>query len=360
MPTPSQPLRVLLLPPIAWQPDRDAYRSGCGPDPFAVVERLATHGIEALLIDPGRRPLNPFAGRHSLLEGLDPLRALRTLVRYRNIDLAVAVFEGPALPLELLRGVFRWRVPVVLWDIGLTETWRLRERILDRVVPRVAGIFVLSANQQPYIAARWGRRDGVELLGHSVDTDFFAPAPQQPDGPILSIGEDAGRDFPCLLDVAPRIDTDIVIKTTTIPSSRPLPPRVTVQRERISYPALRDLYARSRFVVVPLRETLNASGVSSILEAGAMGRALIVSETAAMRDFIVPGETCLTVPCGDRAALQAAIQRLVAEPETCARLGENARRFMAATCAVPVFADRLAGLLRRYARPREAGAREMS
>ena len=343
-------LRVVLLPSNPWQPMRDAWRPDSGPDPMGLYRELAARGIDTFLIDPGRRPLNPFAGENTVLQAIDPLRALRVLTSWRDMDLVLTSFEGAALPLERARRLFRFRVPVVMWELGLTEDWKLRERVLDQVVPRTAGVFMLSASQAEYIARRWGRTCGVEVINHIVDTDFFRPAPFAPEGGVLSIGKDVGRDYDCLLDVASGLGADVVIKTGLIPPDRALPPRVTVRRDKLSYTALRDLYARARVVVVPLHETLNASGVSTILEASAMGRALVVSDTAPMRDFIIPGETCLTVPPGDRDALAAAIRRLMAEPDTCTRLGATARRLVEERCAVPVFAERMAGLLRRYAR----------
>lgn len=84
------------------------------------------------------------------------------------------------------------------------------------------------------------------------------------------MGENHVRDFAGLLAVAPEVGAPIVIKTRSVPPAAGLPANVTVLRERIGYPALRDLYAASRFMVVPLKQTLNGSGVSAILEAGAM------------------------------------------------------------------------------------------
>ena len=345
---------------MAWQPERDEFRPGVTPDPFEVYERLAQHGIDTVLIDPGRRPLNPFAGGATLLEALDPLRALRVLLRERRADIVISVFEGAALPLVLMRRLMAFRVPIVLWDLGLTESWKLRERVLDRTVPRVDGIFVLSASWQPYIGARWGRRDGIEVVGQHVDTRFFAATPPAPHGPVLAIGEDVGRDFATFLAAAEGVDADFVAKTRRIGPGQPLPPRVRVMRERLEYTGLRDLYAQSRFVVIPLHPVPNPSGVSSILEASAMGRALVVSESDSIKDFVVPNETCLMVPCGDHRALRAAIQRLVDEPETCARLGANGRRFMEENFSQSIFADRLAKLLKRYARPRSVAMDEVA
>jgi glycosyltransferase involved in cell wall biosynthesis len=58
--------------------------------------------------------------------------------------------------------------------------------------------------------------------------------------------------------------------------------------------------------------------------------------------------------------LRAAIQRLVDEPETCARLGANGRRFMEENFSQSIFADRLAKLLKRYARPRSVAMDEVA
>ena len=348
---PSRRLRVILLPPNPFQPERDRYQPDHGPDPFENSRWLAASGIDIVLIDPGEWPRNPFAGKATLLEALDPLRALRVLVRERGADIIVSVFEGAALPLVLLRRLLMFPVPVVLWDLGLTESWKLRERVLDRVVPRVDGILVLSTSQQSYIAQRWGRRDGVEVIGAHVDCNFFRPAADARDGPVLAIGEDVGRDFDSMLAAAEGLDANIVLKTRLVRPDRVLPRHVSVMRERLDDRGLRDLFASSRIVVVPLYQVPNSSGVSSILEASAMCRPLVVSEADSIRDFIVPGETCLTVPCGDPGALRASIQRLLDEPDTCARLGMNARRFVEENFSKPAFSARLAQALWRYPRP---------
>jgi len=343
-------IRAVFLPPMAWQPERDAFRPDESPDPFEIYQQMSEQGIDSVLIDPGPRPWNPFAGRATLLEALDPLRALRVLLTERRADIIVCVFEGGSLPLVLMRRLSAFRVPIVLWDLGLTEAWKLRERVLDVVVPRVDGIFVLSASQKPYIGKRWGRLGGIEVIGQHVDTRFFAPALPAPDGPVLSIGEDVGRDFETFLAAVDGIPADFLIKTRLVRSDRVLPSRVSVMRERLDYLGLRDLYAKSRFVVIPLHAVPNASGVSSILEASSVGRALIVSDADSIRDFVVPGETCLSVPCGDAGALRAAIQRLIDEPETCAKLGANGRRFMQENFSNAVFANRIAELLKSYSR----------
>jgi len=344
-------LRILFLPPMPWVPTRRSFVSGTGPDPSQLDRELQALDIETTIIDPHGRPWNPFAGRNTLLESLDPLRALRVLARERRFDLIVSVFEGAALPLLALRGVARFRTKIVLWDIGLTESWRLRERILDFVVPRVDGIMVLGSNQKPYIEGRWRPHGPVEVIGHRIDTLFFSPQGARHDGPVLSLGEDTGRDFEGLLSAIETIDADFVIKTQRQQDRirRMSHPRLTVISSWLSYLDLRELYASSRFVVVPLLETPNANGVTSVLEAGAMGKAIVVTDTPAIRDFIVPGETCLTVPAEDPLALRSAMERLLSEPATCERLGANGRRFIESKFSDRAFARQFALTLGGFA-----------
>ena len=64
-------------------------------------------------------------------------------------------------------------------------------------------------------------------------------------------------------------------------AGRALPPNVDARR--YDYAALRALYAESSFVVVPLRETDFQAGVTTILEAMAMGKAVIATRTTGRR-----------------------------------------------------------------------------
>ena len=74
---------------------------------------------------------------------------------------------------------------------------------------------------------------------------------------------------------------------------------------------------------------------------------------------MIPDETALVVPCGDAAALRAAIQRLQREPHTRARLGAGARAFVMRHCTYAAHAATLAKALRELAL-RELALRELA
>jgi glycosyltransferase involved in cell wall biosynthesis len=345
-------LRVLVLPSIPYAPYRRSYKPGIGPDPWAFTRALAADGVDVDMLDPTGFPLNPFAGKHPLLQSIDPFRSIAVLLGRRNYDLVVSGNEGAAVLLVLLRRWFRFHPPVLVWDLAPATRWRWRARLQDRILPKVDGILALNAIQEPYIAERWGSHIPVNVIGPLVDAEFYRPVAEPSGDGILSVGDDAGRDYDTLLKAVAGLQIPTLIKTSIRLVIDPAEHHhVKLVRERLPPLGFRELYANARFIVLPLMpDTRNASGVSTLLESAAMGKAAIVSDSDGIRDFVVPGETCLTVPGRDPSALRAAIERLYNEPETCLRLGHNARRFVKEQFAIIPTARRFATALRSYVR----------
>lgn len=63
-----------------------------------------------------------------------------------------------------------------------------------------------------------------------------------------------------------------------------------------------------------------------IIEAMAMGKAVVATDAGGVPEIVVPGETGLLVPPGDATALARAVSALLADPARCARLGAAGRR----------------------------------
>jgi glycosyltransferase involved in cell wall biosynthesis len=101
-----------------------------------------------------------------------------------------------------------------------------------------------------------------------------------------------------------------------------------VTKGRLTLPELRELYARSRFIVVPLMRSDTDNGITVILEAMAMGKPVICSRTRGQVDVIQEGVTGLYVPVGDAAALRTAILSLWNEPGRAEQMGKNARAYV--------------------------------
>jgi glycosyltransferase involved in cell wall biosynthesis len=124
--------------------------------------------------------------------------------------------------------------------------------------------------------------------------------------------------------------------------------RVRVIRERLSHQAFRNLYAGARVVATPMMPTDNPGGISSLLEAMAMGRPVVASETGTSREVLTDGETGLLVPPHDPAALRTALQTLLQDAALAARPGAAARRRIEQSYGMAARQPRFVAMLRRF------------
>jgi glycosyltransferase involved in cell wall biosynthesis len=185
-----------------------------------------------------------------------------------------------------------------------------------------------------------------------VDHKFWRPCSAEPEELICSAGREQ-RDYPTLIEAMQGSTIPIVVAAASawstgmgVGTNAPLPPTMTV--ERLDYVRLRQLYARSRFVVVPLVDTDFQAGITTILEAMAMGKAVVVSDTRGQRDagVVRHGENGLRVSPGQPGELRDAIDYLWKNPSEARRMGEAARRDVAEHFNVDEFAGQVAAVIR--------------
>ena len=227
----------------------------------------------------------------------------------------------------------------------------------------------------PYFADErfWCSHDGDE------DKAIRRTAASEPRPIICAAGLEF-RDYTTLVEAVRDMAVDVRIAAASTWSqhsafagSPELPAHVSVRG--YSYVPLRELYATARFVVVPLREVDNQAGITVILEAMAMGKAVIVSATRGQTDVVRdrrnggrgrverewwPGfvdapelaeslgglATGFYVRPGDAAELGRAICYLLAHPELAEEIGRNGRRVVEAIFGLDAFAIRFASVVR--------------
>jgi glycosyltransferase involved in cell wall biosynthesis len=175
----------------------------------------------------------------------------------------------------------------------------------------------------------------VELLRWPVDQKFWRPMECQTDM-ICAVGSEM-RDYPTFIEAARGLDIRCHIAAGTqrfveqatvkmIQRTGALPSNVTVGKK--TFTELRALYARSRFVVVPLLPSDTDNGTTSILEAMAMGRPVICTKTKGQIDVVEDGVTGLYVAPSDPKALRDTIRRLWEHPDDAQRMGRAARKYI--------------------------------
>jgi glycosyltransferase involved in cell wall biosynthesis len=176
----------------------------------------------------------------------------------------------------------------------------------------------------------------IFFVRHFVDQVFWSPRPADADR-ISSAGQSM-RDYPTLLAALRETDIPCHVATRHVRVNRGGPwhtrkdaaeyartaPRNVAIGAR-SLLELRDLYARSRFVVVPLLASDSDNGVTVILEAMAMGKPVICSRTKGQVDVIEDGVTGILVPVGDPLALKEAMLALWNDPARALAMGRKAR-----------------------------------
>lgn len=208
--------------------------------------------------------------------------------------------------------------------------------------------------QQRFIMERWRLpAEQVRFTPFMVDSAFFAPAsvaPQPTPRPqICAVGLER-RDYPTLLEAVASLDVDVVIAAASPWSKRSdstaghsIPANVTVRK--FNQYELRQVYADSRFLVMPLENVEFQAGVTAILEALAMEKAVVCSCTEGQTDVIADGVHGCYVPPGDAGALRNAIALLLAQPQAAAKMGRAGRRLIEQEMSLDLYAERLTRFL---------------
>jgi glycosyltransferase involved in cell wall biosynthesis len=200
-------------------------------------------------------------------------------------------------------------------------------------------IVTWSSRQRNYAIEHIGiAPEKIYLIKHFVDQLFWSPR-ERPLDMICSAGAEM-RDYPTLLEALRGTDLRCHIaadhvrvdrlgfarRLSTDRYSGLASDRVTIGRTTPI--ALRELYGRSRFVVVPLQSSDADNGITVILEAMAMGKAVICSRTRGQVDVIQDGVTGIFVPVGDPDALRTAMVELWDDPARARALGLAARAYV--------------------------------
>lgn len=223
-------------------------------------------------------------------------------------------------------------------------------RLLDwfNLQQHIDSFFVYASWQKRFIETRWQiSADRVVYTPFMVDSHFFSPekVKAQPRQMICAVGLEF-RDYPTLIEAVRGLDVEVIIAAASPWSKRhdstaqvEIPPNVTVRK--FSQFELRQLYADSLFVVMPLYPVDFQAGVTAILEAMAMAKAVICSRTPGQTDVIAENQTGLYVDAGDPQALRAQIERLLQQPALAIQMGQAGRERVEAEMELTHYANRL-------------------
>jgi glycosyltransferase involved in cell wall biosynthesis len=344
---------LLLIPSRAKSGVEEAVASDQHPtmDYHALQQGLAAAGDDVELLDYAavEQASHPLVRMVQKVVGIDAALSVLGFLRSRSFDAVFTNAENVALPLAMLFKLLRRRPRHVTIAHRLTTgkkrlfyRWLKLHREMDV-------IFVYSALQRDFARDVLGiPADRVRLIAFHADARFYRSLAEVPvqENQICSAGLE-WRDYPTLID-AVADETELVVKLAAASpwskhenevQARTLPAHVDARR--YDYRALRELYAQSSFVVVPLYQNDFQAGVTTILEAMAMGKAVVVTGTLGQTDVIVDGINGLYVAPGAVQGWRDAIARLRADSALRVRLGQAARRWLEENASLDRWVEQL-------------------
>jgi glycosyltransferase involved in cell wall biosynthesis len=314
------------------------HAAGTVPDvmPYG-LNRMEDYGVRV-------RSFEPYTGASSLVAGglRRYLGGYDWLARpLPDEEIALCWDERVGIPLSL-----RVRGPVATGAIWVTEPSRsphFTDGLARRALQRAAAVWSLSRAQLDRLSA-WGASE-PRWLPFGIDADFWSPGPRDGEGRILSVGNDRHRDHDTLIAGVGKILRDRqgdLLLVTQHPVA--VPPDVGRRVTSLPHDALRAEYRKAQLVAITTVPNLHCSGITAVLEAMACGRAVIVSDTPGMRDYVRDGIDGLLVPPRDSDALAAAVADLLQDPDRCDEMGRSGRISVEERFSTQVMARELAQL----------------
>lgn len=323
------------------------------------IAMASAFGADLLDYESARRDTGQFGRLLEKIIGANLLLAWSCFKRRHQYKVIFTDGEQVGIPLALLLKLARSNSrPRHLMIVHIISVWK-KMVFLDwfKAHEMIDVFFVYSSWQKQFIEARWHiSPDRVVFTPFMVDAKFFAPGPADESRfmssipglgkPLIcSVGLEF-RDYPTLLAAVNGLEVQVIIAAASPWSKRSdsttgedVPDNVIVRR--FTQYELRDLYAVSQFVVVPLYDVGFQAGVTTILEAMSMEKAVICTRTAGQTDVVTEGDSGLYVPPGDPEALSAAIVSLLENPSEAERMGKNGRNQIIQNMSLAQYINRL-------------------
>jgi glycosyltransferase involved in cell wall biosynthesis len=340
----------------------------------AAAGDLAAAGARVIPLSGARRNLSPAALWAEA-------RELRAVLKAERPDLIHAIALKPAVITALAAGAAPQAGLVFaitgMGYLGASRDWRLRlaraaaiHLIAQAAAARSAMLVVENAHDRRKFEKRGVRRERTLILpGAGIDPARFHASPEPP-APPFRVGLAArllrSKGVEDAVEAVQRLRReggDLELRIAGAPD--PDNPASYSEEDMAGWGALPGVaclgwvgdisafWADAHVAVFPSR---GGEGLpKSLLEAAALGRAIVASDAPGCRDFVRDGETGLLVPRMDPAALAAAIARLAHDPALRRALAAAAREQVLSGHTHEIVAAAIAGAWESAMRAAHAG-----
>jgi glycosyltransferase involved in cell wall biosynthesis len=241
--------------------------------------------------------------------------------------------------------------------VSMFQCWSQRQELTItklNLFSTMDAIIVHCESMREHLISLGAPAEKVHLIHYSIDQQFYTnednTVPES--NMVMSIGEPRSRDYPTLIQAGKDLPISLEIAASghwyAREKSGALPARLPSNVSIVKYlpkKELRDMYARARFVVLPIKDVVFSAGATAILESGSMEKAVIVTRSRGIQDYVIDGETGIVVEQGDVVGLREAMEFLLANPGEARRLGKNARQRIEAELNLETYVGKIAALI---------------
>ena len=320
----------------------------CAPDEDPVTSsELQRMGVGYRRVPMDRIGTNP-------MRDVGTLWAMRRIVRSEAPDVILAYTQKPIIYGGMAARIAEPRARFFAMVSGLGHVYSddepasgkrrflrpLISFLYRTAIRRAAGIFVFNADDEAEMrrhAILSPRQRAVQVPGSGIDTGQFAQQPI-PDGPptfLLVARLMRNKGIGEFVEAAARVrkqypDTRFRILGPLEPGKAGFSAdeMATWQAKGVDYlGSTRDVRPHLAAASVFVLPTFYREGLPrTILEAMAIGRPIITTDTPGCRETVLPGENGLLVPPRDADALASAMARLAGNPERIIAMGARSRR----------------------------------
>jgi glycosyltransferase involved in cell wall biosynthesis len=237
-------------------------------------------------------------------------------------DMIFCTGEDVGIPIATLCGAKRNRPKIAVFFHNIDRPRGRLAMKLFRLADNI-DLFVSNARLQLDFLRDWGVSESRLLrLPEQTDTAFFTPGVSQPNKqrPIIaSVGLEK-RDYRCLAEATADLDVDVKIggfskDASAMAQAFPETMPANMSNKFYSWPDLVQLYRDADIVAVTLTENKFCAGVTSMVEAMACGRPVVVTKTQGLADYLAPPGIATVVNPGDAKGLRDVIAKLLNNPQ---------------------------------------------
>lgn len=282
---------------------------------------------------------------------LDLLAASQVARHINEYELLLSLSEKLAIPTAAFLSLLRKDTPHFVIAHKLSSGYKKSLFKLWHLQHNFHHVITISQAQTEYAIHHLGLAPGqVHPIFDKVDHHFFKPQRTPLEDFIFAVGLEQ-RDYQTLISATKTTGIQLVILANSRWSSYknrlPKAENATYLTKHVPFQELRDLYAQAKLVVLPLENVDYAAGVNSALEAMAMGKPLIASQTTGIAEYLRHGETTWGVEPGNIPALRDAILSLWHRPQEQRRLGCNARQLVEEQMNLDIYVNNVVDIVQK-------------